>query len=75
MDEFFKVVNCKRCFKALTLRTMSHMNNDTICVECNQEEKKHPNYKEACDKEAEEINKGNLNYAGLYAGQTYPFKK
>lgn len=51
------------------------MNTDVLCIECNEEERKHPNYKEACDKEVEEVNKENLNYAGIFAGQTYPFNK
>ncbi|MBK5240249.1 hypothetical protein [Clostridium sp.] len=57
------------------MRMMSRFNTDVICIECNDEEKKHPLYKEACDKEVEEVRLGNYNYGGLFEGQTYPFNK
>ena len=75
MDKFFTVAECERCGKTLSIRIMSMMNTDALCEKCDAEEKKHPRYVEARDKENEELAKGNTNYGGLFAGQKYPFNK
>lgn len=74
MDRFFSIRNCERCGAELTTRTMSKMNSDVICIGCKEQEKQHPRYKEASDREMEEVRRGNYNYGGLFKGQEYPFK-
>lgn len=73
MDNFISKKECCRCGKKLVSRTMSMFNEDIICLECKEEERKHPMYKKARDAEKEQIALGNLNYEGLFAGQKYPF--
>lgn len=73
MSDFFTKKNCDRCGKFLSSRIMSKMNTDALCPQCEEEEKKHPKYKEAQEREREEVARGNYNYQGLFAGQTYPF--
>lgn len=65
MDEFFIKENCDRCGKKLTTRIMSRFNKDTICKECEEKEKKHPLYKQACDAELKAIKQGNYNFVGI----------
>ena len=64
---------CDRCNRELTTRTMSIMNTDIICMDCAEEEKQHPDFIKAFKAEREAIKKGITNYAGLFAGQKYPF--
>lgn len=73
MDKFFSAKACERCKKELKIRKMSIMNEDTLCMDCIEEEKRHPRYKEAKEREAEEVRKGNYKYKGLFAGKKYPF--
>lgn len=56
---------CDRCLKEANSFIMSMFNTQFICIECKSEEKKHPRYKEACDRELEEIKKGNYNFEGI----------
>lgn len=65
MDNFFTQKHCDRCGKNLTVRTMSILNTDVLCMECKEEETKHPAYKKACEAELEEVRNGNYNYRGL----------
>jgi len=65
MDDFFKKKHCDRCGKYLDVRIMSMFNTDVICMECKEAETKNPRYKEACQKEHEEVKKGNLNFKGI----------
>jgi|GEM_PF-1035815 len=72
-DTFFAETNCQRCGKELKVRIMSKMNEDVICPECAEAEKKHPLYEVAGRAELAEVKAGNYNYPGLFAGQKYPF--
>lgn len=56
---------CDRCLKEANSFIMSMFNTQLICMECKSEEKKHPRYKEASDRELEEIKKGNYNFEGI----------
>ncbi|MBQ3423312.1 MAG: gamma-glutamylcyclotransferase [Romboutsia sp.] len=56
---------CERCSKETNTFTVSMFNTQNICMECKDEERKHPRYKEACDKELEEVKKGNYNFEGI----------
>lgn len=66
-------MKCDRCKKEIMGFTVSRMNLDNICEECEEKEKKHPRYREAYDKELQEVLKGNMNYPGLFHGQKWPF--
>lgn len=58
--------NCDRCGANATVKTMSMLNTDIICMPCKDLEKLMPEYAEACKAELDEVKKGNLNYEGLY---------
>ena len=58
-------MECERCSKPATMSTMSHFNEDMICLDCEAEEKKHPDYQRACAAELAEVLRGNYNYFGV----------
>ena len=62
---------CERCNKEVNTFTMSFFNEDILCVECNEIEKKHPNYEKAKKVEHEEVLKGNYNYEGIGLPENY----
>lgn len=74
MDNFLNQNNCSRCGKELAARFLSRMNQDVLCMECLEEEKTHPRYKEAQEEELKQVKAGNYNYPGLFAGRKYPFE-
>ncbi len=59
------MIKCERCLKETTVTTMSYLNTEMICLECDLKEKDHPQYKEAKEAELAEVRKGNYNYKGL----------
>ena len=66
MDRMFNVKICDRCKKPITgARIMSMYNNDVICMNCKDAEKKRPDYKEAVEADHAEIRKGNYNFKGI----------
>ena len=74
INQFLSQEKCSRCEGLLTIRTMSKMNEDILCMDCAEAEKAHPRYQEAADAEIEQIIAGNYNYPGLFAGKKYPFE-
>lgn len=50
---------------------MSWFNLDIICHDCAKEEKEHPLYQYAREKELEEARKGNTNYPGIFGELTW----
>lgn len=59
--------NCDRCGKSTNgTTTMSVFNEDVICMECKEEEKKDPEYKAACEAEREAISRGDFNFKGVF---------
>jgi len=60
-------MKCDRCLKETNVFTMSMLNTQEICMDCKDEEKRHPRYEEAREREHQEVLKGNLNYRGLLA--------
>lgn len=58
-------MKCQRCGKETKVHTMSRFNTQDICMECKDKEMKHPKYKEACDREHQEVVNGNMNYEGI----------
>lgn len=70
MDKFFTQETCDRCGESLAGgRIMSTLNTDCICLECKEQEKEHPRYKEAAKAELKQVQKGNYNYEGLLQEQ------
>lgn len=66
MDKFFSRKTCERCHMPLTAgRTMSMFNEQCICIECAEAERKDPDYQKAVEADHAEIRKGNYNYKGL----------
>jgi len=58
-------MRCDRCGKQTNCTTMSWLNTQTICMEGDKKEQDHPRYKEAKEREHQEVKKGNRNYKGL----------
>lgn len=58
-------MKCERCGKETNIHTMSMLNTDLICMDCKEDERKHPLYEQARETELEEVKKGNYNYKGL----------
>jgi len=58
-------MECQRCGTETNSHTMSMFNMQDICLTCKEEERKHPKYDEACQRELEEIRKGNYNFEGI----------
>ena len=44
---------------------MSFFNTDTICMGCEENERKHPKYKEAKEAEAQAVASGDYNFPGI----------
>ena len=66
MDKFFKQKYCDRCRADLKPgRIMSMFNEDCICMDCKDKERKDTRYKEARDAEVGEARKGNYNFKGI----------
>jgi hypothetical protein len=57
--------NCDRCGEPTNnITTMSMFNEDVICMNCKEKEKKDPEYEAAVEAEREQIKSGNTNYKG-----------
>jgi len=55
---------CDRCGNPTRSVSMSWLNTDMICPNCQEQEESEPDYQLAKSIETEEVKKGNLNYAG-----------
>lgn len=56
---------CDRCRRTAIVYTMSIFSTDEICLECKEAEKSHPLYELACEKELEEVRRGNYRFPGI----------
>lgn len=56
---------CERCKKQSSITIMSMFNKDTLCMECKEIERNHPDYSTACEAERAEIRQGNYNFMGI----------
>ncbi len=66
MDKFFTQQFCDRCGKSLKgSRIMSMFNEECICLECKDKERKDPDYQKAVEADVQEIKRGNYNYKGI----------
>lgn len=55
--------NCERCgSENMDIFIFSRFNEDRICLECEKEEKAHPEYSIAILIELEQVKIGNMNY-------------
>lgn len=44
---------------------MSMFNTQTICLDCNDREERHPRYEAARDAEGEAVRNGDMNFHGI----------
>lgn len=56
---------CKRCGTKDCILIMSMFNNDMICTDCKEKEKKHHDYEKAEQADIEAIKIGNYNFKGI----------
>ena len=64
-DRFFQVTRCDRCGAPLTVRILSMYNEDVICMECKEKERKRPDYREAVEADNAAIRRGDRNFKGI----------
>ena len=70
MKQLTEQKECDRCKKATNIFTMSWFNEDFICMTCNDEEEKHPDFEFAKNVEVAYTRRGNTNYPGVgYPGK------
>ena len=65
MTDFLAKTRCDRCGTKLAARIMSRFNEDCLCMGCEQEERKHPDYAKAAEAELTAIRNGDYNYPGI----------
>lgn len=56
---------CVRCGAVNVTTIMSRFNTDTICLPCQEVEKRHPRYQAAVEAELAALKAGQFNYAGI----------
>lgn len=56
---------CERCGNDTLGYITSMFNTETICFECKDKEKNHPDYQKAVDADNEQIRAGNYNFEGI----------
>jgi hypothetical protein len=61
----FGTEHCDRCGKELGTHVMSMFNKDTLCMDCKDKEKLHPDYNKAREAERQAIKNGDYNYMGI----------
>lgn len=58
---------CQRCFQPALATIMSMFNRQTICLDCEEKERQHPDYKKAREADEAAIKQGNFNFHGIGA--------
>lgn len=58
------MARCVRCHKETPVTTMSYFNTDMICMDCDEEERSHPEFKAAQAEEERHVRSGNYNFKG-----------
>lgn len=67
-DEFFTKKRCDKCGGSLEHgRTMSRFNEDVLCMDCADAEKKDPEYQKAVEAELQAMRGGDYNFKGIRA--------
>lgn len=64
-DRFFTVSKCDHCGRELPVRVISRFNTDTLCPECEQEERQPPDYLKVTAAELDAVRCGDLNFPGI----------
>lgn len=64
-DPFFSKKHCDRCGAELTVRTMSMLNEDVICMRCKEKERQRPDYCKAVEADNAAIRRGDRNFKGI----------
>ena len=65
LDMTMRKAKCDRCGITRGVFRMSMFNLDWCCELCITIERRHPKWLDARDREANEVNDGNLNYEGI----------
>lgn len=56
---------CQRCCKPTIATIMSRFNTQQICLDCEDVERKRPDYKKAADAELDACRRGDFNFPGI----------
>jgi hypothetical protein len=56
---------CQRCYKETNAHIMSMFNEDLICMECSDAERKRDDFADALDADDAAIKQGNYNFRGI----------
>lgn len=56
---------CARCRTEVAVYMVSFFNLDSLCTDCQDEERRHPDYAFAAQAESAQVLAGNFNYAGI----------
>ena len=66
MDDFLTKKKCDRCGGSLERgRIMSRFDTSCLCLDCEREERQHPDYQKAADAELAAVRRGNMNFPGI----------
>ena len=60
-----KINVCENCGKEDVATTMSMFDTKMICMDCDENERKDPRYKEAVDADVKAIKSGDYNFPGI----------
>lgn len=69
-ESFMNSNYCDRCKIVAKQTTMSIFNQDIICINCKEKEKKDPEYKAASLAELQALRRGDANYKGAILNYT-----
>lgn len=58
-------LKCDRCGTTLSSFSTSYFNTDTICHDCGEKERAHPEFEEARRIETEAVQRGDYNFPGV----------
>ncbi len=65
-DRFLTATKCDRCGGSLEHgRIMSRFSTETLCLDCEREERQHPDYQKAADAELAAVRRGDMNFPGI----------
>ena len=65
-DKFLTATKCDRCGGSLEHgRIMSRFDTSCLCLNCEREERQHPDYQKAADAELAAVRRGDMNFPGI----------
>ena len=65
-DKFLTATKCDRCGGSLEHgRIMSRFDTSCLCLDCEREERQHPDYQKAADTELAAVRRGDMNFPGI----------